>query len=316
MLSARGISVTVIVCDDHVSDHLLESFDRNLVIVRFNPEKREVPKELGGSARLSYAYWKILQVLSDELGVPDIIESQDYLGIAYYLQQFKLVGYIPFADIPVLITMHAPAFVYLPYNRVPIYKFPDFWTGEMEKQSIRAADAVVSPSEFLIGEVGRHMDYGPRKPVVLPYGYAPYRHGPPGEPHPWREPHVSGEPGARDGPGSPGVPVTTAGSGATAGSGTTAGWGTTAGSGTTAGWGTIQPNKIVYYGKLSPQKGSFELLEYFQELWDEGFPHALHVIGGTDIIFQPEQLTMGQILQREHTGGPGGCPCGALTEHC
>jgi glycogen synthase len=62
----------------------------------------------------------------------------------------------------------------------------------------------------------------------------------------------------------------------------------------------IQPNKIVYYGKLSPQKGTFELLHYFRELWAEGFPHPLHIIGGTDIVYHPEQLTMGQWVEREY----------------
>jgi glycosyltransferase involved in cell wall biosynthesis len=266
MLAAREISVTVIVCDDGVDDYLLESFNKNLLIVRFNAARRGVPKGLGGSARLSYGYFKLLQVLADELGVPDIIESQDYLGIAYYLQQFNLLGYAPFAGIPVVITMHAPAFVYLPYNRVPLYKFPDFWTGEMEKQSIRAADRVISPSQFLIGEVGKHINYGPRKPDFLPYGYEPCQsgHGAAG---------VSVEPVLAVGS----IPAPEPG-----------------------GWTTIKPNKIVYYGKLSPQKGSFELLEYFQGLWDEGFPHALHVIGGTDIVFQPEQATMGQIVRRSY----------------
>lgn len=243
MLAERGIGVTVIVCDDGVADYVVESFNKQLLVVRFNPERRGVVRELGGSARLSYAYFNILRVLADELGVPDVIESQDYLGIAYYLQQFKLLGYEPFAGVPVVITMHAPAFVYLPYNGVPVYRFPEFWTGEMEKQSIRAADMVISPSQYLIDEVGRQLDYGLRPPVLLPYGYEPVSGGPEG---------------------------------------------------------VLKRNKIVYYGKLSPQKGSFFLLDYFRELWDNGFGEALHVIGGTDIVYQPEQQTMGQVVRRQY----------------
>jgi hypothetical protein len=63
---------------------------------------------------------------------------------------------------------------------------------------------------------------------------------------------------------------------------------------------TIERNKIVYYGKLSPQKGSFELLSYFKSLWDNGFTHPLHVIGGTDIVYHPEQLTMGQLAHKKY----------------
>jgi glycosyltransferase involved in cell wall biosynthesis len=63
---------------------------------------------------------------------------------------------------------------------------------------------------------------------------------------------------------------------------------------------TIERNKIVYYGKLSPQKGSFELLSYFKKMWDTGFAHPLHIIGGTDIVFHPEQLTMGQLVSKKY----------------
>ena len=249
MLSARGILVCVIVNDDSVADHVIERHSDYLYVVRFNAGRRSVPRELGGSAGLSYAYFDMLWMLVERLGAPDVIESQDYLGIAYYLQQYRLLGYPPFVNVPVLITMHAPAFVYLPYNRVPIHRFPDFWTGEMEKQSIRTADLVVSPSEFLVGEVGRHMDYGPRKPIVLRYAY---------------EPCVQ----ASDFPAEE----------------------------------ALTRPRIVYYGKLSPQKGSFELMEYCSRLWEEGFPHPLHVVGGTDIVYQPEGLTMGQVFERRYAG--------------
>ena len=59
-------------------------------------------------------------------------------------------------------------------------------------------------------------------------------------------------------------------------------------------------NKIVYYGKLSPQKGSFELLAFLRRLWEAGFPHALHIIGGTDIVFHPEMKTMGQLVKEQY----------------
>ncbi|HLI93597.1 MAG TPA: glycosyltransferase [Puia sp.] len=247
MLAGKGVAVTVIVADDSVDDYSLTSFQRHLVIARFNPARRGVPRELGGAAGLSYAFLRMAQLMVRELGEPDIIESQDYLGIAYYIQQFQLLGYPSFKDIPVLITIHAPAFVYLPYNGTSVYRFPDFWTCEMEKHSIRSADMVISPSRFMAAEVGRHLDYGQR-PIVLPYAYRPC------------DPHSAA--GDRD--------------------------------------RAVRRNKIVYYGKLSPQKGSFELLAYFKALWDDGFPHPLHIIGGDDIVYQPELLTMGQLVHRRY----------------
>ncbi|HWB90205.1 MAG TPA: glycosyltransferase family 4 protein, partial [Puia sp.] len=245
MLAGSGIEVTVIVADERVDDHSVAAPRENLAVARFNPARRGAPQELGGTAGLSYAFFKVVELLIAESGAPDVIESQDYLGIAYYLQQFKLCGYAPYSDIPVVITIHAPAFVYLPYNEAPIYRFPDFWTGVIEKESIRAADLVISPSAFMAEEVGRHLDYQGRLPVILPYGYRAC--------------------GSVEAVAAP-----------------------------------IERNKIVYYGKLSPQKGSFELLRYFSALWDEGFPHALHVIGGTDIVYQPEQQTMGQIFRQRY----------------
>ncbi|PWT71542.1 MAG: hypothetical protein C5B59_17870, partial [Bacteroidetes bacterium] len=228
MLAERGVSVTVIVADESVNELSIASLGNHLLVARFNPGRQRVPKELGAAAGLSYAFFRIVERLIEETGAPDVIESQDYLGIAYYIQQFQLLGYAAFRDIPVLITIHAPAFVYLPYNGVSIYRFPDFWTCEMEKHSIRSADLVVSPSLFMANEVGCHLKYGKGPPVILANPYRPCQ------------------------------PAAAAGKAP----------------------GGIRRNKIAYFGKLSPQKGSFELLSAFKELWDEGFPHPLHIIGG------------------------------------
>jgi glycosyltransferase involved in cell wall biosynthesis len=255
MLSAAGVSVTVIVADEGVGDYSLHSLQKNVLVIRFNPARRGVPAELGGAAGLSYAFWKMVELLMVEGGTPDIIESQDYLGIGYYLQQHQLLGYPRFRDVPIVITIHAPAFIYQRYNRVPAYRFPDFWTGEMEKHSIRSADMVISPSVFMAKEVEKFMDYGPRSPVILPYSY---RRCEPGMP-------------ARSSQQDPSKRTP-----------------------------SFQRNKIVYYGKLSPQKGSFEMLRYFSALWAEGFRYPLHIIGGDDIVYQPEELTMGQLITKRY----------------
>lgn len=243
MLSEAGHAVTVFVQDDSVSGFILSNEPSGARLVRFNSNRNNLHASLGYEARLSYAFADIVRTFIEQDGKPDYIEAQDYLGIAYYLTQFKHTGYAFLEQVPIVITLHSPAFVYLDYNRVSTYRFPDFWTGEMEKQSIIAADLLISPTRFLVEEIQKYMDITGRQVHVLANPYE-----------------------------------------------------TDAGTLT----GTIQRNKIVYYGKLSPQKGSFELLAYFKELWDGGFPHALHIIGGVDIVYHPEMQTMGQLVQKQY----------------
>ena len=214
----------------------------NIRLVQFNTHINKLQQSLGYTAELSYAFATIVKKMIAEEGKPDFIESQDYLGIAYYITQLKHIGDNSLKDIPVILTLHSPAFVYLLYNKVPVYRFPDYWTGEMEKQSIAAADALISPTKFLLEEIQKHVSLANKQAVVIAN---PYR--------------------AAASPDN-----------------------------------SFQRNQIVYYGKLSPQKGSFELLIYFKELWDKGFPHALRIIGGTDIVFYPEMKTMGQLVEEKY----------------
>jgi glycosyltransferase involved in cell wall biosynthesis len=251
MLAERGVTVTIFTQDEKVRGEETSSEGPGITLVRFNPDRRGLSASLGYTARLSYSFADIVMTHILQEGKPDIIESQDYQGIAYYLTQFRHLGYPALRDIPILITLHSPAFVYLDYNRVPFYRFPDFWTCEMEKQSIIGADCLVSPTVFLIDEIGRYMDLSSREVSVLPNPYQPDA--------PASQPASAASP----------VPPFTR-------------------------------NKIVYYGKLSPQKGTFELLQYFKELWDDGFEHPLHMVGGTDIVFHPERRTMGQLVEKKY----------------
>jgi glycosyltransferase involved in cell wall biosynthesis len=244
MLAGAGCHVTVFVADDKVRDREDLPEEHNIRIIRFNSDRNKLSGSLGYTARLSYAFADIVRTLILEDGKPHYIEAQDYLGIAYYLSQFKHLGYSFMTGIPLLLTLHSPAFVYLDYNRVPLYRFPDFWTCEMEKQAIISADLLISPTRFLVEEIGRQIDLTGRPIRILPNPYQPDQ--PPVD----APAHI--------------------------------------------------PGKIIYYGKLSPQKGSFELMEYFTELWDEGFPHPLHIVGGTDIVFHPEQRTMGQLIHDKY----------------
>jgi glycosyltransferase involved in cell wall biosynthesis len=266
MLSGTGHSVTIFVQDDNVSDYVAENRGPGIELLRFNSNRNRLHASLGYTARLSYAFADMVRTLIKKNGPPDIIEAQDYLGIAYYLTQFKHLGYPWLKGIPIVITLHSPAFIYLEYNRVPTFRFPDFWTGEMEKQAIQAADLLISPTRFLVEEIGRYMDISDKPVHVLANPFVP-------EKAPIKGPAMDID--------APDLTVA-------------------AGQDNPGGGHNFTRNKIVYYGKLSPQKGSFELLKYFRDLWDSGFPHALHVVGGTDIVYHPEILTMGQLVEKRY----------------
>ncbi|HEX9510828.1 MAG TPA: glycosyltransferase [Puia sp.] len=243
MLAAAGMEVTVFVPDDSVGDYSILSQKIGIQVIRFNSNRSQLHQALGYTSRLSYEFAQIVRILIREQGYPDYIESQDYLGIAYYLQQFKLLQYEGLQHIPIIITLHSPAFIYLEYNRAPTYKFPDFHTCEMEKYSIKAADVLISPTIFLAEEISRYITISNKQIHFIPNPY---------------QAAITED-----------IPA-------------------------------FKKNKILYYGKLSPQKGTFELLEYFKELWDNGFAHSLHFIGGTDIVYYPDMLTMGQIVKERY----------------
>jgi glycosyltransferase involved in cell wall biosynthesis len=239
MLAANGYAVSIFVNDDGKQDIDIDTPGlTGIRLIRFNSNRDRLEQSLGYTARLSYAFAGVIKKFIEAEGKPDCIESQDYLGIAYYITQFKHAGYPFLAGVPVILTLHSPAFVYLSYNKVPVYRFPDFWTCEMEKQTIAAADGLISPTNYMLNEIQKEISL-PSIPIATIAN--PFK------------PSYTAQPG-------------------------------------------FTRHKIVYYGKLSPQKGSFELLAYFKELWDAGFAHALHIVGGTDIVFHPEMKTMGQLL--------------------
>lgn len=243
MLINAGFDVTVFTQNEKVADFRIEETSKNLRVIYFNSNPGNLNKFLGYAAGLSYAFAGIVKRIIEKEDKPDYIEAQDYLGIAYYLTQYKHLGYSFLKNIPIIITLHSPAFIYLEYNKVPTYRFPDYWTCEMEKQAIIAADALISPTKFLVTEIEKHISLQQKDINIIANPYQ----------------------------------ITTA---------------------LNPGF---EPKKIIYYGKLSPQKGSFKLLEYFSTLWNKGFKYSLHIIGGMDIVYHPEMKTMGQLVKEKYS---------------
>lgn len=241
MLRNKGHNVTVFI-NDPLSDHKIYN-EEDIRLIRFVPTKTGTQRFLGYQAFISYEYAHIVGEYIKKEGKPDIIESQEYEGIAYYLQQFKLLGYELFKELNILITCHAPSFLCLEYNHVPVYQFPYYWTGQMEKSCIRSADLLISPSRYFVQQAQDRMNWQGVKEKIVPNPI-----------------EINSETM---------VPV-------------------------------FRENYIVCFGKLSPLKGTFELLVYFKQLWDNGFQYPLHIIGGTQQFFHPEGLTMESIVKKKY----------------
>ncbi len=242
MMAAKGHSVSVFVNDASVNNIAIEERE-GIQIIRFNTSRTNSSSFLGHTTNISYEFAHIVKHFIEKEGKPDCIEAQEYLGIAYYLLQYKLMLYDWCKDIPVLITMHSPSFLYMEYNHVPMYRYPNFWICEMERFCLQAADHVISPSQFMIRELDKRFKLSNKNVSIIPNPFEGKAYG-------------------------------------------------------RFEAGNSVPDQIVFYGKLTAQKGAFRLMAYFKQLWDEGFDRPLYLLGGQDIVYHPEGRTMGDIIRQ------------------
>lgn len=122
---------------------------------------------------LSYQFAQAVRAYVEQGGrPPDVIECQDYAALAYYLLQNRLLGAAWLANSAVLVHAHSPMFELDRVNEAPRYKFPDYWTGQMEKFCFLAADGVLSPSQYLANRLQQTLGQ-PLPITVIPLPYAP-----------------------------------------------------------------------------------------------------------------------------------------------
>jgi len=244
MMAEQGHAVSVFVNDASVNDIKIETKTDGLRVIRFNPARTGSSGFLGHVTNISYEFAHIVKHFVEKEGKPDVIESQEYLGIAYYLLQYKYLLYDWCKNIPVIITMHSPSFLYMEYNQVPLYKYPNYWICEMERFCLQAADLLVSPSNFMLAELTKRFQLDNQHVVVIPNPFSAKEFQ-----------HADSQ---------------------------------------------NHGGEIVFYGKLTIQKGAFHLLNYFKELWDNGFSRPLHLLGGQDIVYHPEQKSMGDVIKKKY----------------
>lgn len=95
-------------------------------------------------------------------GQPDIIESEDFSGLAYFLIQKKLTGCPELAKVPIVLTLHSSQYMLYPANQMPSYRLSDYWVGRMEKFCTLAADGIIAPTQYIaeqaIAALGSQLD--------------------------------------------------------------------------------------------------------------------------------------------------------------
>jgi glycogen(starch) synthase len=162
LLGVAGHEVVVIARTEQACDKPMAPGVRLIGIVpRYDQLNASNPSDLPDT-HLAYpynvlAYWPALSYqmaaevlrLLQHLPLPDIIESQEYAALPYYLLQRKLTEQTALESVPILVQLHSPTFELARLNQEPRYRFPEYWVGQMEKFCIVAADALLSPSAFL-----------------------------------------------------------------------------------------------------------------------------------------------------------------------
>ncbi|MCL8208201.1 MAG: glycosyltransferase [Actinomycetia bacterium] len=150
---ADGHAVTVLLYDPRLGERadVVEETTGRLRLVRFGEGPKPDPPVpgLAYAAAVSFRFAEVLADLVRRGDAPDVVESQEYDAIAYFVLQRKHTHDPAFRELPVVLTAHGPKFIWDRYEDGPLYKLPHFWTGEMERFCLAAADAVVSPSAYL-----------------------------------------------------------------------------------------------------------------------------------------------------------------------
>ena len=154
MLAARGHQVCVFAVNEgEGGKRSLEQAEENLKVVRFRVNQTPQSGALGIYARMSYDLAEVLSEFIKKEGKPDLIESQEYLGLPYYLLQRRLLLEEAFQGIPVIVTAHTPHWICQKYDKQLSYRFPGYWVSEMERYSLLVADRIIYPSQRLLDEV-------------------------------------------------------------------------------------------------------------------------------------------------------------------
>ncbi len=172
MLSLRGHDLTVFAASEQLAHGWeIEEQATNLRVVRFAANQIPESQALGPWARMSFDAASVLAEFSRKEGGPDVLESQEYLGMAYFPLQRRLALDDYLKNIPILVTAHTPLYICQKYDQALGHRFPGYWIGEMERASLAAADLVVFPSAYLGREIEQELPQvrGRSRVIFNPY---------------------------------------------------------------------------------------------------------------------------------------------------
>lgn len=150
--SAAKLGHEVVVFTRGNSDSITK-YSKNLTVVRINA-KSEHSNYFGYWTDLSLTFSEKILWYSNSFGIePDVIEAQDYNGLAYYFLQKRQIYNSYFNNTKVFIYIHTPTFELNRINHIPEFKMSNYWISQMEKFCLLAADGVLAPSFFIKNEI-------------------------------------------------------------------------------------------------------------------------------------------------------------------
>jgi glycosyltransferase involved in cell wall biosynthesis len=158
MLLQRGHFITVFAASENIPGKWqIEEPSDHLRVIRFSANLSSQSSTLGVFARWSYDAALVLANFCRIEGPPDVLESQEYLGMPYFSLQRRLALQEALTNLPILVTTHTPLYICRQFDQQLAYKFPWYWIGEMERFSMLAAEEVVFPSQYLRNEVEKDL---------------------------------------------------------------------------------------------------------------------------------------------------------------
>ena len=168
LLAQAGHSVTVLTSDQ--TDRV-EKPELNRTIVRFRRRGGMETEKLGYFVTLYKDYLTHTLRLIEQNGPFDVIEMTDFNAIGYYVIQAKYLGEPGLQNTKMVVHCHTPSFEINRIDRNADMRFPNYWIGQMEKFCLRAADALLTQSEFLRGKLLPYTNGKDISVIPLPYRF-------------------------------------------------------------------------------------------------------------------------------------------------